>query len=193
MGNDNSFRIKPGFQFEQGIGAPALVKRIGTMQHQAFATGLHDLRQNLLQFGGTGHLVLPHRLHPGGANASGQRFDTPHPLGKIARRPGQLEHHVAHRAPIAVNGSLAPDNAGKALELSASQPQLAIQRDIRGQGLGEPGRCGNRIAVARDQLLAVPDSTHTIIFLTDQVATDIDTLTIDIGQQDIRRRGAEQQ
>ena len=111
----------------------------------------------------------------------------------LAWRHGQLEHHVAHRAPIAVNGSLAPDNAGKALELSASQPQLAIQRDIRRQGLGEPGRCGNRITVARDQLLAVPDGTHTIIFLTDQVATDIDTLTIDIGQQDIRRRGAEQQ
>jgi hypothetical protein len=71
-----------------------------------------------------------------------------------------VEHDVAHLVPE-VWFILAADDADSALKLLAADPEFAVEGLPRQAGR-EPGRRLERIALPRQELLAVPESTNRL-------------------------------
>src|SRR5206468_12953009 len=96
--------------------------------------------------------------------AFGQRvLEKLKPVLETARGGGGVEDEKSHFVPEAAL-VLAADNADRALELLAINPEFTVERHL-GQSIDEPRRSMVKIALAREELFAVPVGPHAVEFL----------------------------
>src|SRR5581483_2467997 len=80
-------------------------------------------------------------------------------------------------------------DARERIELSAAEPELAVQR-LTGRQLGnKPRRRMNRPAAAKMQSRAVPERAHAVELFADQIFGRIAVRTELVGEEQRRRRG----
>ena len=166
---------------------PRLVLRPGFAEHQPLAAKPLHPRQLLAQVVDAAAQLVgvergERRLPPREAVP-----EEPHPLlERPARRRG-IEHQEADLLP-GVRLVLPADDADRPLERFAGDPQLAVERQV-GQPLDEPVGSVVKVALAGDELLAVPVRPHAVELLAHPPPGEVAGVVPRLGEEDRRAGG----